>query len=329
MSALTLASRVAGLARDIVVGGAFGASPAADAFFVAFRIPNLFRRVVAEGAASSAFVPVFSSELARGGPPAAAEAARVVGFASVVWLTLLVALGMAFSDTVISVFAPGFTSDPAKHALTVSLTRMTFPYLLLVGLAAWAMGVLNTFRRFAVPAFGPVMLNLAIIAAVLGLTGRLEQPVYALVVGVLVGGFLQFAVQWPALRSVGVSFGGSASAFRHPAVRRVGRLLAPTIVGGAIYQINILVATIFASLLPGQSVSYLWYADRVFEFPLGVVAVAIGTAALPTLSGQAAVGRHDEMARSVSYSLRLVWAVCLPATLGLWMLAPQIIEVLF
>jgi len=329
MSALTLASRVAGLARDIVVGGAFGASPAADAFFVAFRIPNLFRRVVAEGAASSAFVPVFSSELARGGPPAAAEAARVVGVASAFWLTLLVALGMAFSDTVISLFAPGFTSDPAKRALTVELTRMTFPYLLLVGLAAWAMGILNTFRRFAVPAFGPVMLNVAIIAAVLGLAGRLEQPVHALVIGVLAGGFLQFAVQWPALRAVGVSFGGGARAFGHPAVRRVGRLLAPTIVGGAIYQINILVATIFASLLPGQSVSYLWYADRVFEFPLGVVAVAIGTAALPTLSGQAAVGRHDEMARSVSYSLRLVWAVCLPATLGLWMLAPQIVEVLF
>jgi putative peptidoglycan lipid II flippase len=329
MSALTLASRVAGLARDIVVGGAFGASPAADAFFVAFRIPNLFRRVVAEGAASSAFVPVFTSELARGGQAAAAEAARAVGVAAMVSLALLVALGMACSDWVIAVFAPGFTSEPEKLALTVHLTRLTFPYLLLVGMAAWAMGVLNAFRRFAVPAFGPVMLNLAIIAAVLGLSGRLEQPVHALVIGVLAGGFLQFLVQWPSLRALGVSLGGFRGVVGHPAVRRVRRLLVPTIVGGAIYQINILVATIFASLLPGQSVSYLWYADRVFEFPLGVVAVAIGAAALPTLSGQAAVGRHDEMAHSVSYSLRLVWAVCLPATLGLWMLAPQIVEVLF
>lgn len=329
MSALTLASRVAGLARDVVVGGVFGASAAADAFFVAFRIPNLFRRVVAEGAASSAFVPVFTSELARGGPAAAAEAARVVGVAAAVCLTVLVAAGMMWSDWVIAVFAPGFTADPAKLELTVELTRLTFPYLLLVGLAAWAMGVLNTFRRFAVPALGPVMLNLAIIAAVLALAGRLEQPVHALVIGVLAGGFLQFAVQWPSLRAVGVSLGSARGALRHPAIRRVGRLLVPTVVGGAIYQINILVATIFASLLPGQSVSYLWYADRVFEFPLGVIAVAIGTAALPTLSGQAAVGRHDEMAYSVSYSLRLVWAVCLPATLGLWMLAPQIVEVLF
>jgi len=329
MSALTLASRIAGLARDIVVGGAFGASPAADAFFVAFRIPNLFRRVVAEGAASSAFVPVFTSELARGGQRAAAEAARVVGVAAMLSLTVLVALGMACSDWVIAVFAPGFTSEPDKLALTVHLTRLTFPYLLLVGMAAWAMGVLNTFRRFAVPAFGPVMLNLAMIAAVLGLASRLEQPVHALVIGVLVGGFLQFAVQWPSLRAVGVSLGSLRGLRGHPAIRRVRRLLVPTIVGGAIYQINILVATIFASLLPGQSVSYLWYADRVFEFPLGVVAVAIGTAALPTLSGQAAVGRHDEMAHSVSYSLRLVWAVCLPATLGLWMLSPQIVEVLF
>jgi putative peptidoglycan lipid II flippase len=329
MSALTLASRVAGLARDIVVGGVFGASPAADAFFVAFRIPNLFRRVVAEGAASSAFVPVFTSELTRGGPPAAAEAARMVGVAATLWLTVIVAVGMVCSDWVIAIFAPGFTTDPAKRALTVELTRLIFPYLLLVGLAAWAMGVLNTFRRFAAPAFGPVMLNLAIIAAVLALAGRLEQPAHALVIGVLAGGFLQFVVQWPSLRAVGVSLGGGRGVFGHPAVRRVGRLLVPTVVGGAIYQINILVATIFASLLPGQSVSYLWYADRVFEFPLGVVAVAIGTAALPTLSGQAAGGRHDEMARSVSYSLRLVWAVCLPATLGLWMLAPQIVEVLF
>lgn len=329
MSALTLASRIAGLARDVVVGGAFGASPAADAFFVAFRIPNLFRRVVAEGAASSAFVPVFTSELARGGPVAAAEAARVVGVAAVVWLTVLVAAGMALSNWVVAIFAPGFTSDPDKLALTIHLTQLTFPYLLLVGMAAWAMGVLNTFRRFAVPAFGPVMLNLAIVAAVLGLAGRLEQPVHALVIGVLAGGFLQFAVQWPSLRAVGVSLRGAQGALTHSAVRRVGRLLVPTIVGGAIYQINILVATIFASLLPGQSVSYLWYADRVFEFPLGVVAVAIGSAALPTLSGQAAIGHHDEMAHSVSYSLRLVWAVCLPATLGLWMLAPQIVEVLF
>lgn len=329
LAALTLVSRVAGLARDVAVGAVFGASTAADAFFVAFRIPNLFRRVVAEGAASSAFVPVFTAELAKGGRPAAAEAARVVGWAASIWLTILVLLGIFFSDSVVAVFAPGFTTDPEKLALTVQLTRLTFPYLLFVGLAAWAMGALHTFGRFAAPALGPVLLNVAIIAAVLLLTPDLALPIHALVIGVLVGGLLQFVVQWPSLRAVGIELGGGFSMSSHPAIRRVGALLVPTVIGGAVYQINILVATMFASLLPDRSVSYLWYADRIFEFPLGVVAVAIGTAALPTLSGQAAGGRYEEMSRSVTYSLRLVWAVCLPAMLGLWMLAPQIVEVLF
>lgn len=329
LSALTLVSRVAGLARDVVVGAFFGASPAADAFFVAFRIPNLFRRIVAEGAASSAFVPVFTAERAKGGPYAAAEAARAVGWAAGLWLTVLVLAGMVFSDHVVALFAPGFTTDPSKLALTVQLTRLTFPYLLLVGLAAWAMGTLHSFGRFAAPALGPVLLNLAIIVSVLSLAARFDPPVLALVVGVLVGGLLQFLVQWPSLRAVGIKATGAGSPWSHPAIRRVGRLLLPTVVGGAVYQINILVATMFASLLPDRSVSYLWYADRIFEFPLGIVAVAIGTAALPTLSGQAATGRYDEMGRSVAYSLRLVWAVCLPATLGLWILAPQIVEALF
>jgi len=329
LSALTLVSRVAGLARDIVVGAVFGASPAADAFFVAFRIPNLFRRIVAEGAASSAFVPVFTAERARGGPAAAAEAARVVGWAAGLWLTVLVVAGMLFSDSVVALFAPGFTTDPAKLALTVQLTRLTFPYLLFVGLAAWAMGTLHSFGRFAAPALGPVLLNVAIIVAVLSLSSRLDPPVLALVVGVLLGGVFQFVVQWPSLRAVGMKLSGAGSPWSHPAIRRVGGLLLPTVFGGAVYQINILVATMFASLLPDRSVSYLWYADRIFEFPLGIVAVAIGTAALPTLSGQAATGCYDEMGRSVAYSLRLVWAVCLPATLGLWILAPQIVESLF
>ncbi len=329
LSALTLVSRVAGLARDIAVGAVFGASTAADAFFVAFRIPNLFRRVVAEGAASSAFVPVFSAEQAREGPAAAAEAARVVGWAASFWLLAIVAVGMFYSDAVVTLFAPGFTTDPDKQALTVELTRLTFPYLLLVGLAAWAMGTLHTFGRFAAPALGPVMLNLAIIAAVLGVAPHLKQPVHALVIGVLVGGFLQFVVQVPSLRAVGLRATGPSSVFSHPSIRRVGSLLLPTVLGGAVYQINILVATMFASLLPDRSVSYLWYADRIFEFPLGIVAVAIGTAALPTLSGQAAAGRYEEMSASVSYSLRLVWAVCLPAMLGLWVLAPEIVQALF
>lgn len=329
LSSLTLASRVAGLARDVAVGAVFGASASADAFFVAFRIPNLFRRIVAEGAASSAFVPVFSGELARGGPAEAAAASRAVARAAATSLALLVVLGVVYAEFVVDLFAPGFGADAAKRELTIELARGTFPYLFLVGMAAWAMGTLHTFQRFVAPAVGPILFNLAIVASVLALPARLGEPVQALVIGVLAGGVLQLLVQVPSLRKIGVIGLRSAVVTSREAVRKVGRLLVPTIFGGAVYQINILVATIFASLLPDRSVSYLWYADRVFEFPLGIVAVAIGTAALPALSRQVASGRYDEMAHGVAYSLKLAWAVCLPAMVGLWVLAPQIVEVLF
>jgi len=328
LGVLTFASRIAGLGRDVVIGALFGTQVAADAFFVAFRIPNLFRRVVAEGATSTAFVPVFTSIRVRDGARAAATAAAAVGGMAAVTLTLLVVAGMLFSDQIVSLFAPGFAADPVKRDLTVRLTAATFPYLFLVGLAAWAMGTLHTFRRFTAPALGPVLLNLSIISIALVVAPSLEQPVYALVAGVMVGGFLQFAVQVPSLRACGVQL---AEVVRpsHPAVGRVGMLLLPTLLGGAVYQINILVATLLASLLPTGSVSWLWYADRVFEFPLGIIAVAIGTAALPSLAGQATAGRLDEMAASTGYALKLVWALCIPASIGLWMLASPIVTVLF
>jgi len=328
LGGLTLLSRIGGLARDVVIGALFGASASADAFFVAFRIPNLFRRIVAEGASSTAFVPVFTSRLVEGGRSAALLSAGAVGRASGITLTLIVLVGVVFSEQVVALFAPGFSSDPAKRALTVELTAWTFPYLLLVGMGAWAMGTLHTFKRFAAPAYGPILLNISIIAAALGLSGVFDRPVFALVVGVLVGGAFQFGVQLPALWREGMRprhllVRGDA------AVRRVGGLLVPTLFGGAVYQFNILVATILASLLPDRSVSYLWYADRIFEFPLGIIAVAIGTAALPSLAEQASARRWEQMADSVSYSLRLVWALCIPATVGLWLLAPLIVRVLF
>ncbi len=328
LGGLTLVSRVAGLARDVVIGSLFGASPAADAFFVAFRIPNLFRRIVGEGAASTAFVPVFTSRLVEGGRGAALRAALAVGVAAAIILALIVSAGMLFADPIVSLFAPGFVTDPEKRALTVSLTAATFPYLALVGMAAWAMGTLHTFRRFTAPALGPILLNVAIIVSALLLHGRLNTPVFALVVGVLLGGALQFLVQVPALRAEGLA-SSTSWRLRDPAVARVGALLAPTILGAGVYQINILVATILASLLPGSSVSYLWYAGRIFEFPLGIVAVAIGTAALPVLSAQASAGRLDDMANNVSYALRSVWVLCIPAAVGLWMLAPEIVSLLF
>jgi putative peptidoglycan lipid II flippase len=327
LGGLTFLSRLAGLARDVVIGALFGASMGADAFFVAFRIPNLFRRVVAEGATSAAFVPVFSASLSEEGSERAVRAGGAVGAAAFVVLSVIVILGMVYSEAVVSLFAPGFSENPEKLALTVTLTRWTFPYLLFVGLAAWAMGLLHSFRRFAVPALGPILLNISIVVATTLLASRMVQPVYALVVGVLIGGFLQFAVQWPTLAGLGLRL-RDLRLRRDPAIRRVGGLLVPTVFGGAVYQVNILVATVFASLLPDRSVSYLWYADRLFEFPLGIIAVAIGTAALPSFSAQASSGRLDEMASSVSYSLRLVWAISIPAVVGLWLLAPEVVSLL-
>jgi putative peptidoglycan lipid II flippase len=326
LAGLTLVSRIAGLARDVVMGAVFGASADADAFFVAFRIPNLFRRIVAEGATSTAFVPVFTSYRDREGPGEALRAASAVGGVAMVVLVVLVTLGWVFADGIVSLFAPGFAADPAKRELTVHLTASTFPYLALVGMAAWAMGTLHTFRRFATPALGPILLNLSIIVAALTLSASLG--VAALVVGVLVGGVLQFLVQVPSLRALGMRPSWLLLG-RHPAVTRVGALLVPTLLGGAVYQVNILVATMFASLLPDRSVSYLWYADRLFEFPLGIVAVAVGTAALPSLSSYASARRYSDMAGSTAHALQLVWSLCIPATVGLWLLAPEVVATLF
>jgi putative peptidoglycan lipid II flippase len=329
LGALTLVSRVTGLLRDAVVGALIGASPAADAFFLAFRIPNLLRRVVAEGASSSAFVPVFTSYREREGDAGALRAARAVGVVAAIVLGIVSVAGCLLADQIVALFAPGFAADPAKRALTVTLTSALFPYLWFVGMAAWAMGTLHTFRRFAVPAYGPICLNLSIVACAVALSRSLHTPVFALVVGVLAGGFLQFVVQVPSLRALGMRATRTDLTMRHPAVARVGTLLIPTVIGGAVYQINIMISTVFASMLPERSISYLWYADRLFEFPLGVVAVAVGTAALPSLAGHASAARYREMAGATSYALRLVWALCIPATVGLCMLARPIVTVLF
>ncbi len=328
IAAMTALSRLAGLARDAAVSAVFGAGMGADAFFVAFRIPNLLRRVVAEGATSAAFVPVFTEHLASGGPVAAARAAGAVGGAAFLVLTALTLAGMAASEPLTVLFAPGFTRDEAKQALTISLTFWTFPYVLFVGAAAWAMGVLHTFRRFALPAAGPVLMNLAVVVSALALAPRLGVPAYGLVAGILVGGFLQFGVQIPELRRLGLSRAMFLE-LGHPAVRRSGRMMVAALLGGAVYQINVLVATVFASLLPEGTVAYLWYADRLFEFPLGIVAVAVGTAALPSLAGQARAGHFTAMGETVVHAMSLTVAFCLPAAVGLWMLSYDITSLLF
>jgi len=324
----TFLSRIGGLIRDSVVGYYFGTGLAADAFFVAFRIPNLLRRFVAEGAMSVAFIPVFTDYLTNRSRREAIEAASAVATLLTLMLAVLTLAGIVFAAPLTALFAPGFIDDPGKFALTVTLTRWVFPYILLVSLVALASGILNSTRHFAAPAISPILLNLAMIATAVLVSPRLSVPVLGLAYGVLVGGVLQLALQIVPLLRRGIII-KPRWAPHHDAVQRSLRLLAPMLFGSAVYQINIMVGTIMASLLPSGSVSYLWYADRVFEFPLGIFAVALGTAALPSFSAQASRGAYDEMRQSLTFSIRLMNFVAVPAGFGIVVLATPITSVLF
>jgi putative peptidoglycan lipid II flippase len=325
---LTLVSRIAGLVRDSVVGYYFGTGMAADAFFVAFRLPNLLRRFVAEGAMSVAFIPVFTDYLNNRSRKEAVAAASALATVMAAGLALLVGVGVVFAPTWTALFAPGFVEEPALFALTVTLTRLVFPYIFLISLVALASGMLNSLRHFATPAVSPVFLNLSMIAAAVFLCPHLAVPVHGLAYGVLIGGACQLAVQIPALLRHGVRIVPLWRP-RHEAVRRALGLMAPMVFGAAVYQINLLVGTVLASVLPTGSVSYLWYAGRVFEFPLGIFTVALGTAALPSFAAQAARGARDELRHSLAFSIRLTNFIVLPATVGIMVLAIPITSVLF
>jgi putative peptidoglycan lipid II flippase len=327
VAALTLASRITGLVRDAVMSHVFGAGVAADAFFVAFRLPNLLRRLVGEGAASVAFIPVFGAALHHGGRTEANRAFRTVVTGFALLLAALTVVGIAVAPFWVRILAPGFGDEPEVFALTVRLTRWLFPYLLLVGLVAALGGYLNALRHFAAPAAAPVLLNLSMIAAVLAMT-PFGQPTDALVLGVLVGGALQVGAQILALRARAVDL-RPLWAPREPALRRVLALLAPSTLGAAVYQINILINTSLASALPVGSVSYLWYSGRVLELPIGLVAVALGTAALPSFAAQAARGAHHELRRSLGFAIGLTNMIAVPATVALVVLALPITAVLF
>jgi putative peptidoglycan lipid II flippase len=325
---LTLCSRIAGLFRDAVIGYLFGTGAAADAFFVAFRAPNLLRRFVAEGAMGAAFVPVFSDYLVRRGRESALEAARAVLGVMLVCLAVLVLAGILLAPQWVRVLAPGFLSDPSKLHVTTRLAQILFGYVFFISVAALLGGFLNAARHFAAPAASPILLNLAIIAAAVLLAPHLTTPVYALGCGVLVGGALQMVLQFVPLLRHGLRMTPLWRP-RHEAVGRVARRMFPVLLGAAVYQINVVMGTIFASVLPQGSVSYLWYADRVFEFPLGIVAVALGTAALPSFATQAARRELGELRRSLAFAIRITSFVAIPAAVGIALLALPITTVLF
>ena len=328
VGSFTLLSRVAGLVRDMVVGYLFGSQGAADAFFVAFRIPNLLRRLTAEGALTVAFVPVFTSYLAQEGKQQAAQVARIVFTFVALFLGVVTFLGIILADPITRLFAPGFLADQEKFALTVFLTRLMFPYIFFVSLVALAMGVLNTLRHFMAPALSPVLFNLCIVACALVLSPVLDQPVASLAYGVLAGGIAQLILQVPYLSRLGISPGFNLN-FRHPALGRLLFLMGPAVFGAAVYQINVLVSTMLASLLPHGSVSYLYYADRLLEFPIGVFAIALGTAALPSFAALVATKNMDELRATLAYALRLINFISLPATFGLVAIAVPVFAVFF
>ncbi len=324
----TLASRVLGYVRDMVVASAFGAGPVTDAFFVAYRIPNLLRRLLAEGALATAVIPVFSETLTTGSRETFARMVRAVTGAALVALAGVSVLGVIFAPWILAVMAAGWRADPGLFGLAVYLTRVMFPYLALVGLAALAMGALNAHHRFFTAAMGPAVLNVAMIVAIVTLASRVTPPILALAIGVLVGGLGQLAVQLPELRRLGVPLMPSAE-FSHPAVKEIGHRLWPAVFALSAVQVTVVINTWLASLLRTGTVSYLYYADRVMEFPLGVFGIALATAALPSMSVQAARGETEALGATLRFALRLSAFIAVPATVGLVMLGAPIVRMLF
>lgn len=324
----TLASRVGGFVRDLVIAYLFGATAMADAFFVAFRIPNLLRRLFAEGTLTIAFIPVYTEVLHKKGRDEAMLFFRSTWALLSLVLLAVTALGVAFAPWVVRAMAPGFTPGDGTYALAVQLTRWCMPYIFFISLVALAGGVLNSLDHFFAPAVAPLLLNIAMITAALGLAPLVEPPVLSLALGVLAGGVTQLALQIPYLRTRGVPLRPSWDP-RNPALRRVLRLMGPAAFGAAVYQLTVFINTVLASLLPTGSVSYLYYADRLIQFPLGIFAFAVATAILPSLSRQAAQGRPEALIEGMNYGLRLTLFVTVPAMAGLVVLAEPIITLLF
>ncbi len=333
VGSLTLLSRVLGLVRDIVFARLFGAGIVMDAFFVAFKIPNIFRRFFAEGAFSQGFVPVFAEfEETRSHEEVRELVDRIAGTLGI-GLFVFTAIGVAAAPALIALFGMGWLWSPVpedadKFALAVDMLRLTFPYLLFISLSALAGGVLNTYQRFAAPAFVPVLLNVVLIAFAVFIAPHYERPGMVLAAGVFVAGVVQLAFLLPFLAALKVlprpRWGAS-----HPGVRRIMRLMLPAIFGSSVAQINILFDTLIASFLVTGSISWLYYSDRLMEFPLGVFGIALATVILPNLSRQYAAQSHAQFSATLDWSMRLTMLIALPATLGLFLLAGPLVTTIF
>jgi len=327
-SAMTLVSRVLGLVRDMSINAAFGASGATDAFWVAFRVPNFLRRLFAEGSFSTAFVPVFTQvKETRSHAELKVLMAQVSGTLGGV-LLLVTALGIFFAPQVTVLFSPGALAEPEKFGLTVDLLRLTFPFLLFVSLTALCGGALNSFQRFALPALTPVILNLCMIGGALWLSRHMHTPIMAMGWAILLAGILQLLFQLPALRQLNL-LTLPRWGWRHPDVRRIMRLMVPTLFGSSVAQINLLFDTVIASYLILGSQTWLSQADRFLELPLGVFGVALGTVILPSLSRHFVAIDHGGFSRALDWALRLATLIALPAMFGLLLLAEPLVAAIF
>jgi putative peptidoglycan lipid II flippase len=332
VSGMTMLSRVTGLIREFLIARAFGASAYTDAFFIAFRIPNLLRRLFAEGAFSQAFVPILAEYKSQQGDVATKQLTDRVATLLVWALLITCAAGIAAAPFVVHMVATGLGEDSLTYNTAVNMTRMMFPYILFMSLVALAGGILNTWRQFKIPAITPVLLNLSFIAASLLLAPYLIQPIYALAVAVVVGGILQLAIQIPALQKIGmlprISLNPSL-ALRDAGVRRVLRQMVPATFAVSVAQISLIINTNIASHLERGSVSWLSYADRLMELPTGLLGVALGTILLPSLSKAHADKDPEEYSSLLDWGMRLTFLLALPACVGLATLSEPLTTTLF
>lgn len=328
VSGATLLSRVLGFVRDLIIARTFGAGTTTDAFFAAFRLPNMLRELLGEGALSAAFIPVFTESLTKRGREAAWRLVWTVFTLLASLLVLLSLAGIVLAPALVRLIAPGFQALPLKLNLAILLARVMFPYILFVGLAALLMAILNAMGHFATPALSPMMLNIAMIGCALYLAPHLDPPILSLAIGVLLGGAGQLLIQIPVAwrRGMGAHRGLHLS---DPSIRRIARLMAPGVAGLAVTQLNVFIGTLLASFLGEGSISILYYAFRLIQFPIGIFGVAIATAAFPAMARQAANHSLEEVWSTAAYALRLVLFVTLPSMVGLLVFRVPIVQLLF
>lgn len=328
MSIATFISRILGYVKDMILAKFFGATGSADVFFVAFRIPNLLRELFAEGSMSSAFIPVLTEYQTKEGRQEADRLVRSAFLFIIVFVGIICLLGIVFAPTIVSAIAPGFLKNPEKFSNTVLLTRIMFPFLLFISLAALTMGALNTRGVFFVPALAPAFLNIVTIISVLTFSMHFTNPIVSVAIGVTAGGLVQFLIQLPSFFKQGYKL-FTLHDFWHPGLKRIGLLIIPSTAGLAVAQINIFISTILASYLPEGSITYLYYSMRLIQFPVGIFGVAMGMAVLPALSEHSVKGEIEKVKEDFSFALRLLFFITIPAMIGLIALNVPIVSTLF